>query len=170
MGFVAVARASWIFAKDAKDKISDKRYMMPIKGNLAAKQKGIVYHIRQSEKPVQVKDLRKNQMVETFHPRIFWGETTDVDANDVMRESVGFKKPDELPEATIWLASLFNDPETGKHMPNKPLKLAEYRKALRNVSFPAKTIKRAQLKLGISYDPSRQSYVMETPEPPDAIL
>lgn len=163
MGFIAVPRAVWLFARDQRDKRSDNRYMMPIKGNLAAKQKGTIYQIAESEKTVSAFDKRKNQMVETYHPRIFWGENTDIDANEVMQEATGPRKADQLPAAMEWVASLFNDPATGKHSP-KPLPLKNYRKACQKSGFPDQTIKRAQHRLGVEYDPKQRHYTMDPPD------
>lgn len=73
MGFMAVPRAVWLFAKDANDEESDTRFMMPIKGNLAKRQKGTLYTIVESSKPVVVLDERNGKKVKSFHPRIQWG-------------------------------------------------------------------------------------------------
>lgn len=172
MGFVAVARASWLFAKDAKDKQGDKRFMMPIKGNLAEKQKGIIYRINVSEKTVQVKDKKTGQMVSTRQPRIYWGETTDVDANDVMRESVGLAKADYFTEAKAWLVNLFKD-ATGK-VTGYTITRDEYVDRLRTTSIPESTLKRARVALGVKWIAATQSYRIDPrsvdPVTPDAQL
>jgi hypothetical protein len=162
MGFVAVPRASWLFATDMRDRQSANRYMMPIKGNLAEKQKSTIFQVDVSDKPVQVHDRRNSRMVETLHPRIFWGETTDIDPNDVMRESTGPRKADKLPEAMAWVASLFNDPQTGEYS-SKPLSLRAYRKAWRCVNYPDQTIERAKRKLGVDYDRKKREFTMDAP-------
>jgi hypothetical protein len=160
MGFVAVARASWLFAKDARDKQSDNRYMMPIKGNLAEKQKGTLYTVAVSEKVVKVLDKRNDCMVETTHPRVFWGDSTDVDPNEVMREPVGPRgahKTDQMPAAIEWLEKLFKDSEGGY----KPIPILDYRRAFRAVDFPENTVKRAMRKMGVEYDWSKKHYAVD---------
>ena len=156
MGFVAVARATWLFAKDVNDKSGESRFMLPIKGNLTETQRGLAYRISGSKKPVPVYDRRNKRMVDVYPPRMFWGEPTDVDANDVLQE-VHSKAPDQLEAAKTWVASLFNDPKTRKWS-DRPLALDEYRKALRGITFPANTIKRAHTALGVIYDSRKQAY------------
>jgi hypothetical protein len=171
MGFVAVARATWLFAKDAREKGSERRFMMPVKGNLAEKQKGLEYQIILSDKVVKVKDKRKGVIVETFHPRIEWGETTMLDPNEVMQEEAptgGGRSGDKLPAAMAYLETLFDDPATGKWRSN-PVPLRTYSKAvaqaIMKMGLPARTLERAQKRLGIYYDRKTQEYAMTDPGP-----
>ena len=147
MGFVAVARASWLFAKE---KDTDQRYMMPIKGNLAEKQKGIKYVIKSSAAPLLVYNKRHKQDVEVHPPVIGWGDITEKSADEIMKGTQVSNKRDQLPQVKEWLDALFKD--------YQPVSLNDYRKYKQCENFPAGTIKRAEIALGIYYDLKTQHY------------
>jgi putative DNA primase/helicase len=71
----AGARAVWTFAKDAEDKTL---YRMGLaKGNVVKKKTGFEYRIVDAEVVIGDKV--------TVHPKIEWGQETDVDANDMLQ-------------------------------------------------------------------------------------
>jgi hypothetical protein len=136
--------------------------MMPIKGNLAKKQKGTLYKVVESTKPVKVLDERKNKMVESFHPRIQWGEATERAADEVMREHIGGRgaKEDKTADAMDVITKLFCDPDTGEYRPT-PVSNKVFRKA--TIDFSVRTIDKAKAKLGIDYDLKTKSFTMDEP-------
>jgi hypothetical protein len=162
MGFMAVPRAVWLFAKDANDEESDVRFMMPIKGNLAKKQKGTLYQVVESTKPVPVLDERKGKIVESFHPRIQWGEATERVADDVMKEQIKGRgvRQDRTAEAVAVITNLFSDPETGEYS-GKPVPVKTFKKAV--ADFSDRTLAKAKAKLGVEYDLSIKGFVMDNP-------
>ncbi len=162
MGFMAVPRAVWLFAKDANDEQSENRFMMPIKGNLAKKQKGTLYQVVESTKPVLVLDERKGKTVESFHPRIQWGDATERVADEVMKERIGGRgvREDRTAEAVAVITNLFSDPETGDYRPT-PVPNKKFRKA--TADFSDRTLDKAKAKLGVEYDRHLKGFVMDDP-------
>ena len=161
MGFMAVPRAVWLFAKDANDEQSDNRFMMPIKGNLAKKQKGTLYQVVESIRPVMVLDERKGKKVQSFHPRIQWGEATDRVADEVMREHIGGSaKEDQTANAMDAITKLFSDPETGEYR-STPVTNKAFRRA--TADFSVRTMGKARAKLGVEYDTKTKCYTMDEP-------
>jgi hypothetical protein len=69
LGFVAVARAVWITAKDREN--PSRRLLLPAKNNLSPDPSGLVYQLVGSDKDPKV-------------PIVRWGEKTSVDVNEAL--------------------------------------------------------------------------------------
>jgi hypothetical protein len=89
IGFVAAARATWLFVVDPADEY--RRLMLPGKNNLAPKGFGLSFTI---EAPHGI-------------PRVVWGPSSDVLADDVP-DAEGRKERAEEKEAVAWLRELLS--------------------------------------------------------------
>ncbi len=159
MGFVGVARATWLFARDPKDK-AGTRYMVPVKGNLAAQQNGLSYMIKESENAVPVKDPMTGKTVQIHPPRMYWGQPTDRAADEIMKPP-GNQKASEIPAAKIWWQTLF-----AEKAKDGILSIKDFKVARAETSFSQYTIDAAKQELGIDWDYSKRGYIqLVSPNP-----
>jgi putative DNA primase/helicase len=143
MGFVAVARATWLFATDKEDE--DKRYMLQVKGNLAKKQKGLVYTVKVKNIVIEGED--------TQQPYLHWIGTCEEDANEVMQKSCGLEREDQDEDASVFVSALMR--KNGWSMGS-----SEFKKILVGSKYRPATVARAKDALGIVYDKPSKCYVM----------
>ncbi len=129
MGFVAIARASWLFAKDSRNKKEDKRIMLLIKGNLTAKQKGLEYTIEASESKISKWHRTKKRYVAESSPLVIWGKSTEVSADEIMKEAKPGRKVGDTGAAQAILFRMFCD-SAGKFT-GAPVSKFDYNKNLR---------------------------------------